>query len=269
MFIKPEVDLEEKMLLDLNTFIHQDTKQFEYHMKHIDLVKKYSLIINNRIGLRIDSHKLAYIALAHDLLKERGLDPSCTKQWKNHDIPQDLNRYIRLNLDVLETYGLEDYFNTDIQQHPLAAGIFLHKELGIRDPEILYPIMFHSCPIIDVYETLNRRIQTMIDITILSDKLSSNYLRINLKNSEVRVYLDQVVFGTSGNEFNYTLGLFIARLLGQGNSTEIHSVEATEYYYKRLCDINPLMSNLKSYSIKKIGDAKIWPKRNSKVLMMR
>ena len=54
-----------------------------------------------------------------------------------------------------------------------------------------------------VYEKLDKKIQTMIDITMLADKLSSNYLRINFRKVDVRIDLDQVVFGLSGNEFNY------------------------------------------------------------------
>lgn len=268
MFIKKnKLDLEANMLIDLNMFIQSGSKQFQYHMKHIELVKRYAIIINNKLDTRIDNHKLAYISYAHDMFKERGLDPNSTKCWRNHDIPQDLNRYIRTHLKTLEEFDLEDYFNTDIQQHPLAAGIFLYEELGIKDPEILYPVMFHSCPIIPIYETLPSQVQNMIDIIMLADKLSSNYLRINMKNSEVRVDLDQLVFGTNGKEFNYTLGLFIARLISQGNSQEIHSIKASEYYHNKLSEANPLLA-LKIDSIKKIGGAKIWPVRKSQVVKM-
>lgn len=266
LIVKGNTDLESKMLIDLNKNIQGDSKQIEYHMKHIELVKKYAVILNNRLCLHIDNRKLSYVAYAHDLLKERGLNPNTHKSWKDHEIPQDLNRYIRTHLNVLENFGLEDYFNTDIQQHPLAAGIFLYEELGIRDLEILYPVMFHSCPIIPIYETLDKRIQNIIDIIMLSDKLSSNYLRINMKNSEVRVDLDQVVFGSTGRELNYTLGLFLARLISQGNSQEINSIKSTEYYHKKLMDDNPLIGS-KIDSLKKIGGNKVWPVRKSKVLM--
>ena len=42
MFIKKnKLDLEANMLIDLNMFIQSGSKQFQYHMKHIELVKRY------------------------------------------------------------------------------------------------------------------------------------------------------------------------------------------------------------------------------------
>lgn len=261
------IDPESQMLLDLNKFIHHDNKMFEYHIKHIKLVRRYALIINKLLNAHIDEKKLSFIALAHDLFKERSLDPNKSVSWRGIEIPQDTNRYVRQNLDILEEYDLDDYFNSDMQYHALSAGIFIIKEFNIKDKEILYPIFFHSCPIISVYETLSQRIRTMVDIIMLSDKLSSNYLRINLRKVEVRIDLDQVVFGSSGYEFNYTLGLFIARLISQGKSEETQSKIATDYYFNRLCDMNPIISN--DYSIKMLGGAKIWQPRKSQILMRR
>ena len=258
---------ERKMLLSLNEAIHKDSKMFDYHMKHINITRNYALLINKRLGSNINKRIIDIFTLSHDLLKERSLNPKMNdKIYNNWTIPQDLNRYVRMNLDILEEYGLDEYFNTDIQLHALSAGIFLRKELGIKDKQILYPVMFHSCPIISVYETLDIHIKTAVDIMMLADKLSSNYLRINLKETPVRIDLDQAVFGPSGNEFNYTLGLFLARLISQGNSKEEQSIISTEYYYKRLCKMNPIIS--KSYSVKKLGDNVIWPKRKSKALKM-
>lgn len=261
MILKDKISPESNMLLDLNTFIHHDNKMYDYHMRHIKLVRKYAILLNKKLNSHISVCKLTYVAFAHDLFKERSLDPKLSITWKGHDIPQDTNRYVRSNLDVLEEYGLDDYFNSDVQLHALSAGIFLRKELGITDKEILYPVMFHSCPIISVYETLSPRLRNMVDIVMLSDKLSSNYLRINMREVPVRIDLDQVVFGSNGLEFNYSLGLFIARLISQGKSEEEQSTIATEYYYKRLCDINPVIQ--KDYSIKKLGGSKIWQKRKS------
>lgn len=265
MMISEHFNAEEQMLLDLNTFIHHKNKVFDYHMEHIKLVKKYAILLNRRLNARVDSHKLAYISFAHDLLKERSLNPKKPdKVWRGFTIPQDLIRYVRSNLDVLEEYGMDDYFNSSCQYHALAAGIFLHKEMGITDPEILYPVMFHSCPIIPIYETLSHRLRMMIDITILADKLSSNYLRINMKKSSVKVDLDQIVFGSTGRELNYSLGLYFARVIGQGKSEEEQGLAATEYYYKRLCDTNPFISE----SIKKLGGNTTWPERKSQAWMM-
>ena len=253
-------------LLELNTFIQQNRITFNYHMQHIQLARKYALILIEKLNAEIDPNKMSVITLAHDLFKEHGLQKKKdgTISWNDHNIPQDLNRYVRMNLDVLDEFGLTDYFNTDIQLHALAAGIFLKTELGISDPEILYPIFFHSCPIIPVYLDLNPTIKEAVDIMILADKLSSNYLRINKRRHLVRIDLDKVVFGENGKEFNYTLGLYIARLIAQGKNPDKQSIKATEYYYKRLQEINPLIS--KNDGIKMLGGNKLWQRRESQVL---
>lgn len=262
------LNTDEGMLLELNEFIHGKNSLFEYHLKHITLVKKYALTLNNRLGLNISPKKLTYASLAHDLLKERSLHPDKPDFiWKQCTIPQDVNRYVRTNLDVLENFQLDEYFNSSCQFHALAAGIFLYKELNITDPEILYPVMFHSCPIVSVYETLPKKIQHMVDIIMLSDKLSSNYLRINFKGSNVRVDLDQIVFGLDGNELNYSLGLYISRLISQGKSEEEQGIIATEMYYKRLKENNPFM--FENYSFKKLGGTRKWPERKSQAFRIR
>lgn len=255
---------ESKTLLSLNTFIHKDNSLFEYHMNHINMAKSYAVLVNRKLGNIIDNRKLEYVALAHDLFKERSLDEKkIFVEWKGHQIPQDTNRYVRLNLDVLAEYGLDDYFNTDIQLHPLAAGIFLYKEFGIRDRDILYPVMFHSCPIMPVYETLTAKQKIMVDVMMMSDKLSSNYLKINMKGIEARVDLDQLVFGSNGREFNYTMGLYVARLIGQGKSEESQSLITTDHYFKRLCIANPFIPE--KCGFKDLGGVKIWPKRPSQL----
>jgi len=254
-----------KLLLELNRFIQHDRITFKYHMKHIKLARKYALLINDKLGTPVDPLKLSFIALAHDLFKEHGLNKINDGKisWNGHNIPQDLNRYIRLNLDTLDEFDLSDYFNTDVQLHSLAAGVFLYKELGITDKELLYPIFFHSCPIIDVYETLDDTIKNAVDIMMLADKLSSNYLRINQRHDLVRIDLDKSVFGESGREFNYTLGLYMARLISQGKSPDKQSEISTEYYYKRLKDMNPLVC--KNDGVKKLGGNRFWQSRKSQV----
>jgi len=260
--IRNKLDPESEMLLELNRVIQSiNVEKFGYHMQHIQMARKYLFLLNKKLEVHVSKHKLSYIALSHDLFKERGLDPKRELEWCGHKIPQDNNRYVRENLDILAEYGLDDYFNTDVQYHALAAGIFLRKEFGITDPEILYPVFFHSCPIISIYETLSRRVQTLVDMMLLADKLSSNWLRINVNEVEVRIDLDKVVFGPTGKEFNYTLGVFLARLIGQGKSEEEQSNTATAFYYKRLCEVNPLIC--KSYSVKKLGGNQKWEKRSS------
>lgn len=257
-----------RMIMELNKFISKDSANHEYHMKHIELVGCYSLILNKKLGGKIPYQKLLVASYAHDLFKEKNLDKSKDGMvvWKEYNIPQNTTAYVRLNLDILELYGLDDYFNSDVQYHPLSAGIFLIKELGITDPEILYPVMFHSCPIIPIYQTLSPTIQTMVDILVLADKLSSNYLKINYLKKAVRTDLDLAVFGSNGYEFNYSLGLLLARLIAQDKSKQTQTVLATEYYYQKLVATNPLIK--KEIDINKIGVKKIWPERESQVLMI-
>lgn len=257
---------EEIMLLELNKFTQAHSSQFDYHMAHIKLAREYATILARKLGYMINERKLMYVAYAHDILKEKGLNKKLPNPvWKNkYEIPQDLNAYVRKNIDTLEKFNLGDYFNTDINLHPLAAGIFLHNNFGIDDPEILYPVMFHSCPIIEVYDTLKPKVRQLTDIIMLADKLSSNYLRINMRKTEVRLDLDLAVFGPNGTEFNYTLGLYLARLIAMGKSKEKQSKITTDYYFKRLQDMNPLIN--KEFTIKNIGGNKKWPERKSPVL---
>ena len=253
------LEKETMMLLQMNQFIYRNPSSLEYHMEHIKLAKEYAFEMNRRLGSPVSYRKLSFAALFHDLLKEKGLHPDePNPMWLNHEIPQDLNRYVRMNLDVLAEYGIDDYFNTDVQYHALSAGLFLIKELNITDQEIIYPIMFHSCPIMPVYQTLDATTKTMVDIMMLSDKLSSNYLRINMREVPVRVDLDLLVFGKDRKEFNYTTGLYIARMIGHGHSNEKNGKDSLAYYYDRAKEQNPFLS-------KKImkGDTKLWPKRKN------
>ncbi len=259
----------EQILMEINEFIHKGKKREEYHFEHIRLVADYAKLLNKRMSFHLSDKKITTIALAHDILKERSLNPKLGDSvvWEGHVIPQDLNRYVRGNIKTLEKFELEDYFNTDANLHALAAGIWLYNELGIKDPEILYPIMFHTCPIIAVYENLSTKIQRYTDITILSDKLSSNWLKINLLGSGAKVDLDLLVFGKNGNELNYSMGLFAARVISMGKSDGTQSKEATDYYFKKLHDINPLVS--KSNIIKQLGGYHEWEKRKSQAFRIR
>lgn len=260
--IKLTMNRTEKELASLNKFIHKTSDKLEYHMKHLELVKTYMTRLCNKLDIQITEDKIVSIAYGHDLLKERGLDPSSIVNYNGTDIPQDLIRYVRTNLDVLEAYNLDEYFNSDMQYHAVASGIFMIKELGISDPEIIYPIMFHSCPVMEIYDTLSNRIQTLVDITMLADKLSSNYLRINMLSKEVCVDLDLAVFGKTGKEFNYTIGLYTARLINQKKSNGSISRIATLRYYERAVTMNPLFINIAD-----IGGKRIWPKRNQPLKM--
>ena len=137
--MQDQLSVQNDMLLNMNEFIQRNRPSLSYHITHIKLVEKYALILHKKLNSNTEIGKINYMALCHDILKERGLNPKLegSVYWRNHNIPQDLNRYVRMNLDVLDEFNLSDYFNTDIQLHALAAGIFIRKELNITDPEIL------------------------------------------------------------------------------------------------------------------------------------
>lgn len=259
MLLKRSPEIE--FILSLDKYIHSrnGSDYSEYHIRHIEYTKQYAMILNERLGFEINSKKLSYAAYAHDLLKEKGLTNTPDK-YKKYPIPGDALGYVRTNLNVLAKYGMEDYFNSSAQYHPLAAAIFLDKELGINDPMIIYPIMFHSCPIMEVYKTLPVKIQNAIDIILLSDKLSSNYLRINYNHSPVKVDLEQLVFGTNGNELHYNLGLYIIRLISEKLSDN-YAKEALKYYENRFNDSMPI-----TFKKIQLGGSKLWPERKSPLL---
>ena len=225
-----------------NLLIGRDRIRLDHLVKTMHSVKRMLPLVGDLSTE--DQTKLKLCAVTHDLLKinwadhlaEHPHDKETETIILDHVVPIDLNRYVRLNLDTLEFYGLDNLFNTDIQLHSLASGIFLIKEFGIVDSEILYPVFFHSCPILEIYRELDSKLQLMVDIMVLADKLSSARTK-----EKVNFDLETVVFGESKHEFNFTLGVFLARLISQGNSTESHSLEMTRYYWERLVASNPLL----------------------------
>lgn len=249
-------------LFILNKFIYRDDKSFDYHMAHIEYVYRYAQLVNSKLNNSVDDLLLQIISYAHDILKEKGLQYDHPISWYGKHIPNDLNKYVRMNIDVLDRFDLGDYFNTDIGYHALAAVIFLYKEFRIDDPKIIYPVAFHSCPIIPIYSSLDESIRQIVDIILISDKLSSNWLKINMMHYRTKVDLDLLVFGEDHLEFNYTTGLFVARMIGRGNSTEKFGRESMLYYYDRAKKVNPFIT--KNFAK---GENKIWSERDVNPLL--
>jgi HD superfamily phosphohydrolase YqeK len=233
-------------------------------MNHITLTAKYAMLLNDRLGFGLDTKLLEYISYAHDTLKEDYLKPEVNKDHlSKYEIPDDLNRYVRMNLDILSKFDLDTYFNTCVSLHALASGIFLFKYFEIENPEIIYPVIFHSCPIMEVYEQQTEYIRNMVDIILLSDKLSSNYLKIQ-DGIKSRCDLDKIVFGEDGRALNYELGLVVAKLIGMSKVVDKYSKASLEYYHNRLKQTNPLTIS-KNLTIKSLGGLKTWERRNSPV----
>jgi hypothetical protein len=250
-----------RMLIDLDEANQKDSLPFGYHRHHIDLVCEYALIINERLNAKLDKVKLASIAYAHDLFKEVGLDIDKEKIFNGKIIPQDIKKYISENKDVLDEYGMKDYVE-NYTDHAVASAIYLIEEYNIKDKDIIYGILFHSCPIIPIYERLDEETKMYVDIITLSDKLSSNYIQLN-SHMKVRCNLEEIVFGKNGNEFNYTLGLFLARMISKGKDKDPINEESLEYYRNRLKSLFPFFPDMK---LKDIGEKRKWEKSKSKVL---
>ena len=250
-----------KLLMNLDEANQKENILFDYHRKHIDLVYEYSLIINERLNANLDPIILGSISYAHDIFKESGLDVNVEKKFQDTIIPQDIKKYVSDNKSILNEYGMEEYIDSFIY-HAMASAIFLIKELKITDKNIIYGILFHSCPIIPIYETLDEETKMYVDVITLADKLSSNYLKINA-GMKVRCYLERMVFGEEGNEFNYTLGLFLARMISKGKDKDHINEESLKYYKNRVKEIFPFFPNIK---LKDLGDKDKWPKQKSKVL---
>ena len=250
-------------ILKLNEEIRRqdDLKSMPYHMRHIRMVKDYAVMMNRKLGEPVQRHKLGLAALAHDLLKEH--DRERDLSIEGMFIPGDNKKYLEDNMNILQEYGLQSYAQ-EPRLHAFAAGVFLHKEYHIEDPAIVFPVLFHSCPIISVYQTLSSEVRTAVDIIMLADKLSSNWLKINFSDKKVRCDLDKMVFGPSRKEFNYELGLYVARLIAMDDEEEEQSDIATAHYYHRLKETNPLIKRKKIQ--KSLGDKQKWPEKRASTL---
>lgn len=247
------------LMYEMTKLIHNDSDRAEYQLDHVRLVAKYIIELSAKFKIFLPYDTVQFIAYGHDLLKDKFFDKKlntvmlATSDGIMVNIPQNLNWYVRANMDILEKYKLEDYFNSDCQLHALASGIFCDKFFHIHNPKIIYPIIFHSCPIISVYETLSPDIQQIIQIVMLADKLSSNTLKKNM-GRDILCDLQRVVFGKDGREFNFSLGLYMARLIASGNNPGKESAKATSYFYQVLKETNPLLPNKEITNVKEFRE---------------
>lgn len=257
-----KLNLNVDVLKDMDAFISKENIWREYHKKHIHLVYEYAKVLNERLGNKLDNNKLQLSAYAHDILKESSLviSKDGTVFYEDINIPQDLRKYIKDNKEITDSFGLPENINNEAMFHGIAISILMKKEFGIDDMNILYPIIFHSCIIVDIYEKLSEETQLYIDAIRLADKLSSNYLKLNA-GKKVRCFIEDMVFGPN-NDFNFTIGVYIARLIGGTSDNELDK-KAIKFEYDRVRKIYPFIDIKKK---KELGEKKLWEKRNSKVL---
>ena len=234
----------------------QELKQ--YHKDHCRKLIEYGNDIFAHLGIHDCRWELELIAYGHDLFKKYSLDRG-ELELEGIKIPYDTKKYIDENKDVLEKFGLSMIDSENFSKHPTAAGIFLYKELGIEDPALIYPVFFHSCPVVSVYRELDERTRTLVDVVMLADKLSANSLTRDFKKWHKKVNMDLCLYGETGREFNYTNALLTAKILGQAGSKDVISVESVRYYYYRACEQNPaldkysrLLGGKKPWKLKKV-----------------
>lgn len=259
--MKPEYIKLVYALIDLGKFTRKECSEElqRYHFDHCEKLMKYGNDIMDRLGIFKYRNELEIVAYAHDLFKRYSLRENDV-EWKGKIIPQNIPKYIDENRFVLDKFGLNMIRSDNFSNHPIAAGIFLYKEFGITDPNIIYPVFFHSCPVISVYEKLDKELRDLIDIIILADKMSANILcRTIGKKWHSKVDMELVLYGETHREFNFTNALLVAKILGQAGSKQELFVEATNYYYKRACRINPALDKNSIL----LGGEKPWKSKKS------
>ena len=229
-------------LIDLGKFTREECGEElqRYHFDHCEKLMKYGNDIMVRLGILEYRNELEIVAYAHDLFKRYSLRENDV-EWNGKIIPQNIPKYIDENRFVLDKFGLNMIRSDNFSNHPIAAGIFLYKEFTVDDPKIIYPVFFHSCPIISIYKKLDKALRNFIDVILLADKMSANVLCRGIKKWHSKVDMELVLYGENHKEFNYTNALLTAKILGQCGSKDKFSVESTKHYYKRAARINPAL----------------------------
>jgi len=215
-------------------------KEFGYHMWHCFVMEKYMNIIADKYDkFKFDKELFPLIAWSHDLLKDR---------------ESKFSTFYQKNTSNRKRFFLSDSMYNSLSTHAYRSAEFLSNyPFNVIDGKILYSVLFHSIPIIEIMEKiLSADTREYVNITMLCDKLSSNYWRIT-NGIETWCDLDKIVFGDNGDELNYNKGLYYTRLLDGMKYKNKYSIQAEEYYRKLYdTDINI-----------KLEEKKIWEKRKN------
>ena len=252
-----------KILKELNEKWYSDLRTHKYHMAHLELFKRYAFEINLRLGHPFQEEDLATIAYAHDLFK----DDNPKVKYTNHgeDILVTKESIQKKYGNSIEYFGFKKKEKSVLSEHAKCAALFVMncEELSDYNKDILYPIIFHSLPILRVYQDLTQEIQLMVDITVVVDKCSSNYLKIQ---QYVPCYfrMEDILFGADGKEFNFSAALFAARLIGSEKYSDEVNKDINTFYLNRLNRINPFIMD--KIHIKEYGRKKIWERKPSILL---
>jgi len=235
-----------KVLIDTNILLHRHEEEFNYHIIHCYLMESYmNLIADKYDKYNFDKSLFPIIAFGHDLLKDR---------------ENKFSTFYQKNTSNRKRFFLSDSMYNSLSTHAYRSAEFLSNyPFNVTEGKILFPILFHSIPIIDVMiKYLSPATREYINLTMLCDKLSSNYWRIT-NGIKTWCDLDKIVFGDNGDELNYNKGLYYARLLNGIKYKNKYSIQAEEYY-RKLYD--------PSVNIK-LEEKKLWEKRNNQQLKMQ
>lgn len=235
-----------KMLINMNIYLHIYEDKFYYHIKHCWLMEKFMNIIASKdTSFNYNRELLPIIAWSHDLLKDR---------------EDKFSKFYKENKNNLKRFHLTEEMYKSISPHGYRAAEFLSNyPFNITDGKILFSVLFHSVPIIDVIENiLTESTRKYVDLTLLCDKLSSNYLRIH-EGEKVLADIGKEVFGDNYDKLDIYRGLYIIRLFAKiiDKKNNEYDKQATEYYRKKWNE---------KYTIV-LGEVKEWEKRENPLLM--
>lgn len=217
--------------IKLNKKIHKNSAKYKYHMNHIIRAATYGAEINAKLDFPVERNKLNFALLMHDILK----GSVSAEYMDDNDKKSD---YIKDNYNILNKLNLYQYWKK-MSKHAVAGGIFVYnllKESNNLDgnEDIVRAIMFHSYPIVAVYKNLNKSNRIMIDIVVLADKLSSNWIKINDPSEESpKYYLEEELYGKDKKQIKFDYALVKAREIGMGDPEKAKKQNKKAYlFYK-------------------------------------
>jgi len=195
-------------------------------------------VVSEKIDYKFDKKLFPIIAWSHDLLKDR---------------ENSFSKFYQENKNNIKRFHLTNEMRKALSEHAYRSAEFLSNyPFNITDGKILYSILFHSSPIIEIMNNvLSKDTKEYVNLTILCDKLSSNYLRI-INNEETYFNLVNTLFGENLDEFNYDDGLYLISTFNNIYNNK-YSKEVVEYYKSK-----------SKLSITRIEELKLWP-RNEKL----
>lgn len=244
------------VMMSIGIKFHQRmwTKKYPWKL-HPLMVSSYLYHILVRILGETDEDQLNYyseicekIAWGHDILKQITSSITVREQGKDYSVIINQYPYIHPKSDELFSWVCGTQYgasNEQIQRfkkdlidagkggnyHGLNAAGWLY-EYGEDDPYVLIPIMLHQGNVASLYQfikSIDPFMTRLIECTILADKLASNYLKAML-GKNIQRFLHRVLYGETGNEFNYSQALYTASVMKNGKSPNTIQEEGSDIF---------------------------------------